>query len=54
MPWNFDAEPHTLQAFFLMLAGIARYSYLRGPRRKKTGAGKCSKPERLAINYSLL
>ncbi len=22
MPWNFDAEPHTMQAFFLMLAGF--------------------------------
>ncbi|WP_029035048.1 DUF368 domain-containing protein [Salinimicrobium terrae] len=30
MPWNFHAEPHTLQAFVLMLAGFALILILEG------------------------
>lgn len=35
MPWNFDAEPHTMQAFFLMLAGFLVILILEGLAVKK-------------------
>lgn len=35
MPWNFDAQPHTLQAFFLMLAGFLLILILEGLAEKK-------------------
>lgn len=35
MPWNFSAEPHTMQAFFLMLAGFLVILILEGLAVKK-------------------
>ena len=35
MPWNFDAEPHTYQAFILMLAGFLVILILEGLAKKK-------------------
>ena len=35
MPWNFEAEPHTFQAFVLMLAGFALILILEGLAEKK-------------------
>lgn len=35
LPWNFDAEPHTMQAFFLMLAGFLVILILEGLAVKK-------------------
>jgi putative membrane protein len=35
MPWNFDAEPHSLQAFVLMLAGFILILILEGLAEKK-------------------
>ncbi|MDX1602623.1 MAG: DUF368 domain-containing protein [Salinimicrobium sediminis] len=35
LPWNFDAEPHTYQAFILMLAGFLVILILEGLAEKK-------------------
>jgi putative membrane protein len=35
LPWNFNAEPHTMQAFFLMLAGFLVILLLEGLAVKK-------------------
>ncbi|MEG9328836.1 DUF368 domain-containing protein [Salinimicrobium catena] len=45
MPWNFDAEPHMLQAFFLMLAGFLVILILEGLAVKKPVREHAENPE---------
>ncbi|NJW51632.1 DUF368 domain-containing protein [Salinimicrobium oceani] len=44
MPWNFDAQPHTLQAFFLMLAGFLLILILEGLAEKKPAQENAGDP----------
>lgn len=44
MPWNFDAQPHTLQAFFLMLAGFLLILILEGLAEKKPAQEDAGNP----------
>ena len=45
MPWNFSAEPHTLQAFFLMLAGFLVILILEGLAVKKPVQENAKNPD---------
>ncbi|WZL89287.1 DUF368 domain-containing protein [Salinimicrobium sp. 3283s] len=44
MPWNFGSEPHTFQAFMLMLAGFALILILEGLAEKKPVQDNAANP----------